>query len=80
MNKIAIKTNKPILSAADRAALPASSPAPAIALIKPQMGENIGAACRAMANFGLGELHIVNPRDGWPNEKATAVAASDMGG
>ena len=68
--------NKPIPSAADRAALPASSPAPAIALIKPQMGENIGAACRAMANFELGELHIVNPRDGWPNEKATAVAAS----
>ncbi len=68
--------NKPILSAADRAAMPSTAPAPAIVLVKPQMGENIGAACRAMANFGLGELHIVNPRDGWPNEKATAVAAS----
>ena len=71
-----MKPEKPILSAADRAAMPSTSPAPAIVLVKPQMGENIGAACRAMANFGLGELHIVNPRDGWPNEKATAVAAS----
>ncbi len=66
---------KPILSNAERAALPAPSPAPAIALINPQMGENIGAAARAMANFGLEELLIVNPRDGWPNEKAIAVSS-----
>lgn len=66
---------KIIPSSAERAAMPASAPAPAIALIKPQMGENIGAACRSMANFGLEELYIVKPRDGWPNEKATAVAA-----
>ena len=68
-------SEKPLPSNADRAALPPPPPAPAIALIKPQMGENIGAAARAMANFGLSELIIVNPRDGWPNEKATAVSA-----
>jgi rRNA methylase len=39
------------------------------------MGENIGAAARAMANFGLSDLRIVAPRDGWPNEKAEANAA-----
>ncbi|MEZ5893720.1 MAG: RNA methyltransferase [Parvularculaceae bacterium] len=50
-------------------------PAPAFVLVAPQMGENIGAAARAMLNFGLADLRIVNPRDGWPNEKATAMAA-----
>jgi tRNA/rRNA methyltransferase len=39
------------------------------------MGENIGAAARAMANFGLRELRLVKPRDGWPNEKARAAAS-----
>lgn len=48
---------------------------PAIILCEPQMGENIGAAARAMANFGLSDLRIVAPRDGWPNEKAEANAA-----
>jgi tRNA/rRNA methyltransferase len=48
---------------------------PAIILSAPQLGENIGAAARAMANFGLSDLRLVNPRDGWPNEKATAMAA-----
>ena len=42
-------------------------PAPAIILVEPQMGENIGAAARAMANFGLTDLRLVRPRDGWPN-------------
>ncbi len=49
--------------------------APAIVLVKPQLGENIGFAARAMANFGLSDLRLVAPRDGWPNEKATAAAA-----
>ncbi|HUJ02950.1 MAG TPA: RNA methyltransferase [Rhizomicrobium sp.] len=49
--------------------------APAIILAKPQLGENIGAAARAMANFGLSDLRLVAPRDGWPNKKATAMAA-----
>lgn len=48
---------------------------PAIILSRPQLGENIGAAARAMANFGLSDLRLVAPRDGWPNKKATAMSA-----
>ena len=48
---------------------------PAIILVEPQLGENIGQAARAMANFGLEELRLVAPRDGWPNEKAIAGAS-----
>ncbi|MEQ1789203.1 MAG: RNA methyltransferase [Rickettsiales bacterium] len=49
---------------------------PVVILIRPQMGENIGAVARAMSNFGLEELRIVAPRDGWPNIKANEMAAS----
>ena len=49
--------------------------APVFVLVEPQMGENIGAAARAMLNFGVSALRIVNPRDGWPNPKAGAMAA-----
>src|SRR5262245_34264691 len=52
-----------------------SSLAPAVILIASQLGENIGFAARAMANFGLTELRLVAPRDGWPNDKARAAAA-----
>lgn len=48
---------------------------PVIVLVRPQLGENIGTAARAMANFGLMDLRIVAPRDGWPNDKAVAAAA-----
>ena len=48
---------------------------PLIILVRPQMGENIGAAARAMLNFGLTAMRIVEPRDGWPNPKATAMSA-----
>lgn len=48
---------------------------PSIVLVEPQLGENIGAAARAMGNFGLRDLRIVNPRDGWPNPRAVASAA-----
>ena len=48
---------------------------PAIVLVRPQLGENIGMAARAMANCGLDELRIVAPRDGWPNPAARAAAA-----
>ena len=53
---------------------------PAIILVSPQMGENIGAAARAMANFGLQNLSLINPRDGWPSEtaKANSVGALDV--
>ncbi len=48
---------------------------PVIILVEPQLGENIGMVARAMANFGLAELRLVNPRDGWPNERAIAAAS-----
>lgn len=47
---------------------------PIVVLSEPQLGENIGACARAMANFGLSGLRLVKPRDGWPNEKAQAMA------
>ncbi len=48
---------------------------PAFVLTRPQMGENIGAAARAMWNFGLDHMRIVAPRDGWPNPAAVAMAS-----
>ena len=48
---------------------------PAIILTRPQMGENIGAAARAMLNFGLEGLRVVDPRDEWPNSRAVAMAS-----
>jgi tRNA/rRNA methyltransferase len=51
------------------------TPAPVIVLVEPQLGENIGAAARAMANFGLSRLRLVKPLQGWPNEKARVMAA-----
>ena len=48
---------------------------PAFILVRPQMGENIGAAARAMLNFGLERMRIVDPRDGWPSPKANAMAS-----
>jgi tRNA/rRNA methyltransferase len=48
---------------------------PTIILVGPQMGENIGMCARAMLNFGLTDLRIVNPRDGWPNGRALASAS-----
>lgn len=47
---------------------------PVVILVRPQLGENIGAAARAMKNFGLGEMRIVAPRDGWPNADAETMA------
>ena len=50
-------------------------PAPIVVLVEPQLGENIGAAARAMANFGLSRLRLVAPRQAWPNTKARMMAA-----
>ncbi len=50
-------------------------PAPVFILVGPQMGENIGACARVMGNFGIAEMRIVAPRDGWPNDKAISMAA-----
>ncbi len=48
---------------------------PVIVLVRPQLGENIGKAARAMLNFGLTEMRLVTPRDGWPNPSAGPAAA-----
>lgn len=50
-------------------------PQPVMVLVQPQMGENIGAAARAMWNFGLERMRLVNPRDGWPNQKAVTMSS-----
>src|SRR5512147_2661944 len=50
-------------------------PCPVVVLVEPQLGENIGAAARAMANFGLSRLRLVKPVQGWPNERARVMAA-----
>lgn len=55
--------------------MPTGHPQPAFVLVRPQMGENIGAAARAMWNFGLDQMRVVTPRDGWPSEKAVAMAS-----
>ena len=52
----------------------AERPGPIVILVEPQLGENIGAAARAMANFGLSRLRLVAPRQAWPNEKARIMA------
>ncbi len=48
---------------------------PVIVLVRPQLGENIGKAARAMLNFGLTEMRLVTPRDGWPNPSAGPAAS-----
>ncbi|MFN3523199.1 MAG: RNA methyltransferase [Phenylobacterium sp.] len=52
-----------------------AAPPPCVILNAPQLAENIGACARVMANFGLSELRLVNPRDGWPQERAWASAS-----
>lgn len=54
---------------------PEMGPQPEIVLVRPQMGENIGAAARAMLNFGLERMRVIAPRDGWPNPSAVALAS-----
>jgi tRNA/rRNA methyltransferase len=55
--------------------VPSAGPGPAIILVEPQLAENIGMAARAMANFGLSELRLVAPRDGWPKKGARSAAS-----
>jgi tRNA/rRNA methyltransferase len=52
-----------------------AAPPPVIVLVRPQLGENIGKAARAMLNFGLVEMRLVSPRDGWPNPAAGPAAS-----
>lgn len=56
-----------------------NAPQPTFILVRPQMGENIGAAARAMLNFGLSHMRLVDPRDGWPNPRAVAMASGAAG-
>ncbi len=51
---------------------------PCFILVAPQMGENIGTAARVMANFGLSDLRLVAPRDGWPNVAAETMSAGAL--
>ena len=68
------------MSGTDHSAPPDWSPdGPAFVLVQPQMGENIGAAARAMWNFGLRRMSLVAPRDGWPNPAAVAMASGAGG-
>lgn len=59
----------------DKSGTQSLGPTPIFILVEPQMGENIGAAARAMLNFGVRALRLVKPRDGWPNPAAGATAA-----
>jgi tRNA/rRNA methyltransferase len=60
---------------AARPKTPAGMGKPAVILVEPQLPDNIGMVARAMANFGLEELRLIAPRDGWPNEKARTAAS-----
>jgi tRNA/rRNA methyltransferase len=68
------RARSPELVEGSKGRLPVSK-APIIILVRPQLGENIGKAARAMLNFGLTELRLVSPRDGWPNPSAGPAAA-----
>src|SRR5438552_16045284 len=62
-------------SGTDKTKAPKELTGPVVVLVEPQLGENIGMAARAMGNFGLTRLRIVNPRDGWPNVHARRAAS-----
>ncbi len=66
------------MAGTDRTQEPVKDGGPAIILVDPQLGENIGMVARAMLNCGLTELRLVRPRDGWPSEKAGAAASGAL--
>src|SRR4029078_1921421 len=63
------------MSGTDKSKAGLSLDGPIVILVEPQLGKNIGMAARAMGNFALGAMRIVNPRDGWPNIAAQRAAA-----
>jgi TrmH family RNA methyltransferase len=65
----------PVRAERSRSILVDETPPPVIILVRPQLGENIGKAARAMLNFGLTEMRLVSPRDGWPNPSAGPAAS-----
>jgi tRNA/rRNA methyltransferase len=71
---LAALATKPVLRY-ERDGASSSHQPPAIVLVRPQLGENIGKAARAMLNFGLTDLRLVSPRDGWPNPSAGPAAS-----
>ncbi|MET0481298.1 MAG: RNA methyltransferase [Aestuariivirgaceae bacterium] len=73
--RVVLVTPKKAMAGTDSRKAQPPGPAPCVILVNPQLGENIGTAARAMANFSLSELRIVAPRDGWPSAKALAAAS-----
>src|SRR3954451_6962917 len=73
VGKVPCKTEQ--MSGTDKTKPNADLAGPVVILVEPQLGENIGMAARAMGNFALTRLRIVNPRDGWPNLGAQRAAA-----
>ncbi|MBD8469897.1 TrmH family RNA methyltransferase [Sphingomonas sp. CFBP 8765] len=65
----------PVRAERSRSTVADPTPPPVIILVRPQLGENIGKAARAMLNFGLVEMRLVSPRDGWPNPSAGPAAS-----
>ena len=51
-------------------------PGPCVILVEPQLADNIGAAARAMANFGLSQLRLVAPREGWPDKRENEIGTA----
>lgn len=72
------KPKTPGMTGTDHTKIAPAGNSPVVILVDPQMGENIGAAARAMLNCGVSELRLVNPRDGWPNERAEAMSAGAL--
>ncbi len=68
-------SSPPVRAERSRSTLAGETPPPVIVLVRPQLGENIGKAARAMLNFGLTEMRLVSPRDGWPNPSAGPAAS-----
>ncbi|WP_010161822.1 MULTISPECIES: TrmH family RNA methyltransferase [unclassified Sphingomonas] len=81
MDDVALDTPPSVRAERSRSTAPsetpetAPAPPPVLVLVRPQLGENIGKAARAMLNFGLTELRLVSPRDGWPNPGAGPAAS-----
>jgi len=72
------KTGKAVKDQLGRIVVAQQAPVPAVILVRPQLGQNIGAAARGMLNFELTELRLVAPRDGWPNPAADAMASGAL--
>src|SRR6185295_8400546 len=74
-NSSEVESESEVMSGTDRTKSAPDLAGPVVILVEPQLGENIGMAARAMGNFALSRLRLVNPRDGWPNIAAQRAAA-----